>query len=376
MLKVCLVKQHTTYDLYTKTGPDLRAMVASSNWRSGPIGLWEAFDCDFRIVYESSDRECQIGKRHWARYVQGWNIWPEGSVAEHVSKVDWGQYDIVISIDVAVPSRIVRNFHNVMWCYSFIEGGPTGIDHVFRGSPYFGYNVFLNHRLAKTRLTAESRPILDMDKQRRAVLDFPYYVQSSASMSKLYPELVDVKRDGLVLSHHSYACLSDSQRMILGKIGPVRFPKQSISDIHRCEMQSRFFVVHPESRPMAGLAIIEAISAGCLALAPQSKLWGFPELVAMCPNYSTFDELVQLLIWFDAHPEEYEELCREQARVVETQCFVNPTANLQALHATFRASRCSVGRQLLSEKQSAVKAKIERIALHVARRIRRVWGEA
>lgn len=113
MLRVCVVKQHTTYDLFTRTGPDLRAIVESSNWRSGPIGLWEAFETTARIVYENPATECQIGKRHWSRYVEGWDVWPAGATAEDAAAVDWGSYDVVISIDVAVPSRIVARFPHV-----------------------------------------------------------------------------------------------------------------------------------------------------------------------------------------------------------------------------------------------------------------------
>ncbi len=74
MTRVCLVKQNTTYDLYKQTGPDLRSIVESSNFRSGPIGLWEAFDCDFRVLEEDPSPECQYGRRTWAQYVEGWDI--------------------------------------------------------------------------------------------------------------------------------------------------------------------------------------------------------------------------------------------------------------------------------------------------------------
>ena len=143
--------------------------------------MWEAFDCSARIVYEDAAPECQVGKRHWSSYVQGWELWPADGEADASESIDWSQYDAVISIDVAVPSRIIRRFPQVMWCYYFIEGGPWGIDHEFKGSPYFGYNVFLNHRLAKTRLTARSSSVRQMRATRRAVLDFPYYMQSARS---------------------------------------------------------------------------------------------------------------------------------------------------------------------------------------------------
>ena len=89
MTRVCIVKQHTTYDLFTRTGPDLRAIVASSNWRSGPIGLWQAFDTSARIVLEDPAPECQLGKQQWSQWVQGWDLWPSGSTADVAEAVDW-----------------------------------------------------------------------------------------------------------------------------------------------------------------------------------------------------------------------------------------------------------------------------------------------
>jgi hypothetical protein len=40
-LRVCLVKQNSTYDLYTTTGPALASIETSSNWRSGALGRWK-----------------------------------------------------------------------------------------------------------------------------------------------------------------------------------------------------------------------------------------------------------------------------------------------------------------------------------------------
>lgn len=350
MMRVCLVKQHTTYDLYTRCGSNLREMVASSNWRSGPLGLWEAFNTEFKVVWDNSDPECQLGKQHWGKYVEGWNVWPAGGTAENADAIDWGAYDTIISLDIAVPTRVIRRFPGVMWCYFFIEGGPTAIDGMFRGSPFYGYNVFLNHRLAKQTLSSDSQPIHSMHKQRRAVLDFPYYLQSAKSIQSLYPPADPKARSGMVFSHHSYPCLTSEELCVFEAVGAIRRPQRSISDIHRCELLSKFFVVHPACKPMAGVGVIEAISAGCLVLAPLSKLWGFRDLLSPSLDYQNGEELVGLLWRLDANPGWYEVERSLQAAKVQDWCFRFPTENLELLHQAFRQSKCSRINQVASEK--------------------------
>jgi len=372
MTRICVVKQHTTYDLFTRTGPDLAAIVASSNWRSGPIGLWEAFDASARIVFDDPSRECRLGERQWGRYVQGWELWPADGTADHAEAVDWGQYDIVISIDVAVPTRIVKRFPQVMWCYYFIEGGPFGIDDQFRGSPFFGYNVFFNHRLAKDRLTPESPSVRKMKNNRRAVLDFPYYMQSARSVRNLYPELANAPRSGICLSHHSRGVMSDLDLAALTQAGPVRTEWKTIADIHRAELQSRYFVVHPACRPMAGLALIEAISAGCLALAPASGVWGFPELLVDSLAYSSMGELIAILSKLETDCGLYSESLEAQQHRVDEWCYRNPAHNLATALQAFRSTPPAPRRQRRSEIRSGIAAVCSRAARRALRRARSI----
>lgn len=377
MLRVCLVKQHTTYDLFTRTGPDLRSIVASSNWRSGPLGLWEAFETTARIVHEDSASECRLGQGQWGRYIEGWDVWPEGSVSEEADAVDWDAYDIVISIDVAVPSRIIARHPRVMWCYYFIEGGPTGIDETFRGSPYFGYNVFLNHRLAKARLSEASPAALQMRATRRAVLDFPYYLQSATSVRRLYPGLAGAQRAGICLSHHSREVCGPAERTALAAFGPVRTEWVTIADIHRAEVASRYYVVHPDSGRRAGLGLIEAVSAGCLALVPSNRLWGFPELVLPALDFTTFDELLELLTLLEAD-EQLAGSCRAaQQEMVQLWCHDIPTENLETMLRAFRQSRATPHGQRRAQTKAQLSVAARRTAFDVARRLaRKVEGAA
>jgi hypothetical protein len=365
-LRVCLVKQKSTYDLYTKETRDLRALVASSNWRSGPLGLWNAFDCEFRLIDDDAASECQLGKAQWGQYVEGWTLYDDTIVYPTAEGVDWSIYDIVVSIDVAVPTRVITAFPRVMWCYYFIEGGPTAIDHELKGSPFFGYNVFLNHRLSKAQLTSKSSSVRQMRATRRAVLDFPYYMQSAHSIRSLYDGCSDDMRRGICLSHHSRDVVSEAELKALAKLGPVRCEWSTLNDIHRAELSSAYFVVHPLSRARAGTALIEAISAGCLVLAPSQRIWGFPELVMPALDFTSFEDLCTILRTLEADPSLYRHHRAMQARLVDEWCYLNPAQNLVTLLEAFGSSPASRGRQSCAEWSAHAAAASERAV--------RAWG--
>ncbi len=109
------------------------------------------------------------------------------------------------------------------------------------------------------------------------------------------PRTPETAREGFCLSHHSRGVLKDKERADLAEIGSVRTEWSTIADIHRAELQSSYFVVLPGSKPSVGLALIEAISAGCLVLAPTQCVSGFRELLEPELAFSSFDELIPLV---------------------------------------------------------------------------------
>jgi hypothetical protein len=366
-LRVCLVKQHTTYDLYTKTGPDLKSIVSSSNWRAGPLGLWEAFDCDFRIVYESPDRECQIGKTHWAQYVEGWDIWPEGSLAEQADSIDWGRYDIVICVDVAIPTRIVVKYPETMWCYYFIEAGPSSAG-IQRGSPYFGYNVFFNQKPARLAIDNHHPYYEKMVRERRAILDFPYYMMSDTTIRNVYGMDASHVRNGIVMTSHSHEAISSEERLLLESLGMINHSGIGAANAHRDALQSEYCIVHPRTRRIAGHALVEAISAGCIALAPRELVAGFPDLLYEQLDYSDFAGLLRVIGRLQVDEDLRTRAREHQVDCVNNYFYRNPKRNLECMHAAFRESRASPRGQAWSERRDRVMADALNLGMRARRR--------
>ena len=351
-LKVCFVKQASTYDLYTRTGPDVRSIVESSNWRSGPIGLWEALSCDFRIVHDSAAPECQFGKSLWAKYVEGWNLSPHDGQAETAEAIDWSSYDAVISLDIAIPTAVVMRHPDVLWCYTVIEVHSTGkYDRRVLGHPRFGYNVLLNHHLAKTSLGPSSSAVASIQRERRAILDFPYYVQSSRSVQLMYPELAASPRDGITFTQHSRSALTSAQREAAAHIAPlndtlrhVRGPSPDAGDVQVPRLSSR-------RRGKGWQRSHRSDLRRCPRAGASQEAHWVPGALLGGPEFEDFEGLLDVLERLEADPKLYAQERDRQARRIDSWCYETPIRNLEYLTAVLRGSTVQQRRQALAERR-------------------------
>lgn len=141
--KIALVKQEVYQDLYVcpVTEKDPAEILFSSMGRVGPIALMAELNADFYIVKEEMDMETQIYKKvipHIAKYLyllktetldkipgqefkQPGSPYPNGKFAIDCHNIDWGQYDIVISINVSLPTTVVRHYPNTLFAYMIGE---------------------------------------------------------------------------------------------------------------------------------------------------------------------------------------------------------------------------------------------------------------
>ena len=281
-VRVCLVKQLDCYDLYTETGPDWAAIAQSSACRSGPLGLWDwpGFTTDFRVLDVCEAPECRVGPNEWARFVEGKVFHHYAGTPDDPRAVAWDDYDIVISVDIAVPSAVVERHPSVLWCQYFIEGGPWALNEQWADAPQYGYNVFLDHRPATRLLTKRSAAVRRLARTRRTVLDFPYYLLSDTTLATIYRRAGDAPAAGICLASSSRGRVDPSLRQDLERRGPLREDYHTPAELHAAMAASKYFVVAPGSPPKTGGAIVDAISAGCVVVAPAATVQHFSQLTA------------------------------------------------------------------------------------------------
>ena len=177
-MRIALVKQEIYQDLYVcpVTEKNAANILFSSMGRVGPIGLMAELDADFYIVKEEPEYETQIYRKvipHISKHLyllktetldkipgqefkQPGSPYPNGKFAIDCHAIDWSKYDVVISINVSLPTSVVRSYPQTLFAYMIGEANMA------TGSVHFGYDVTMNQM---------ARGIIS---RKCGIMDFPY----------------------------------------------------------------------------------------------------------------------------------------------------------------------------------------------------------
>lgn len=283
-LNIAFVKQDVYQDLYV--GPSQATadeLLFSSIMRVGPIGLFTRLNAVFFIVKEDAAPECAAWKVNLPSYQPSWfrelqhkpitqTGFPEarflqpgsdrnhGEFAVEAGSVDWSAFDVVISINLAIPARIVALHSDVLWCYMSGEATPA-LDQFARD-----YDVCLNQ---------ETRGIIS---SRTGVVDFPYTFVGPDCLERILESKLHrpPERRGIYLEINSIPerpVLSVPEHLKpLERSGhPLRLHRQNIRANLEALYDSKYFV-KVGGRNIRGNSIIEAISCGVIVIMNPSKV--------------------------------------------------------------------------------------------------------
>ena len=207
-LRIALVKQDVYQDLYVcpASEKDALSILLSSQVRVGPIGLMADLNADFYIVKEERDAETQsyryiiphmtpylrMLKDHTLNELPTQEFMCPGSTHTHgefsisCQDINWGQYDIVISINVSLPTRIIRQYPRTLFAYMIGEANMA------TDRARFGYDATLN-QMARGRVITNLRECNE--------IDFPYTFLKGDTLQKLmerYSRASLLKQDTLL----------------------------------------------------------------------------------------------------------------------------------------------------------------------------------
>jgi len=304
------------------------------------MGFLLDLKADFFMVQEDSAPEC----RNWEESVGSNPATREGDLAQarritgeipcggslgHTKSpeamgmtpesVDWSRYQMVVSIDIAIPIKLRRRYPQVMWVYFPADPGTPTAKRARRKPPE-GFCVSLTH----THRRFPVRPGLSL-----AAIECPYSFQSSYSWDQVWPSRV--KREGVMIEHQTYALLDEKQRQQLASLGTVRKPQGSVSEVAAMLRTSKYYL-RLEGGPLTGNGQVEAVMAGCLALGDPGT---YVQRSLFTPQTVTpsFESALKRLLFFESRPAEYEKARAEQLAVAEFVCFRRPGYHLlQHLH--------------------------------------------
>lgn len=348
--RVAFLKQDVCEDLYccpSDTPP--RELVQSTMLRTGPVALFTACGAAFHLVETVDDDECGVWREraldlHWdtleffSSYrdrIPGLD-YGQRRFAVSVEDVDWGQYDIVISVDIAVPQRITRRFADTAWCYFVREiKAPSYRRGLER--PAAGYDLFLNHCF---RL---ERPV----RQPQHVVEFPYHLQYPGCFHELFGGDLDRPRQGVFVDHHTMVMLSGDERGLLEDFGPVsspihtgtreiiptseRLPRRTMDqDLRVRLMSAKYFLMTQGRRRVHGTALVEAIAAGSLAIGSPDWLGTHGFFFSPATTADTVHGAYARIEELESDESLYRVEVERQRELVSWLCFTRPLRDLIA----------------------------------------------
>ncbi|MBA2964813.1 MULTISPECIES: hypothetical protein [Ramlibacter] len=325
-LKVALVKQDTYSNLYV--GPNRMApadLLESSIKHTGPFALFSELDADFFIIKPSLSAGCHVWREKVTHCGQGSMLHFEnlrqncrfggktqGEWAVDEASVDWGSYDIVISVDVAISPGITRQHSGVLWCYYISEPCMPSYAKSHR-SPLPGYDIFLNQRFDGRFASPSAHEI-----------NFPFALQKFGCFDRaLGLSAQEMRRSGCFVESHS---AKDAAFLDLRRFGEIRGVSASsfkiISDLYR----SKYFV-RLGGRHMWGNAMVEAVASGCLVLGRPGEFKN-KSLFTRGAAVESLDELAKKIEYFEANPNAYAAEVEEQRARLDHFCFWRPMGEL------------------------------------------------
>ena len=142
MFKIAFIKEACYQDLWIGDNNDTSLdLIRSTLLRTGPIGLLEIFGGDFFIVKSNNSkaaqkiRYCQIPKDYISK--KDYELIESSKIrinsnrlpircpndfSQDAEKINWSKYDIVISLNFAVPISIRRKHPRILWTCMTGEG--------------------------------------------------------------------------------------------------------------------------------------------------------------------------------------------------------------------------------------------------------------
>lgn len=343
-LKFALVKQEVYQDLYVAPAGSSAPIdiLASSIMRVGPIGLFTRCNCKFYIVKESFTPECQIYRRvipsiaeslsllknNCANYLPGMEFLKpgcktaQGEFAVDVKSVNWSDFDVVVSINVSIPSEVVANHKRTLFVYMIGEANMCS--DIVR----FGYDACFT-QLTRGKVSYDS------------VIDFPYtflgdscletimsrYLGRPSANTGVYVEINSCDERPVMRTPHTFLAIENQGFKI-------RLHRQNVMENLTQVYDARYFV-KIGGRQIRGNSILEAISCGTLVLL-NPKDCTHRELIIPETSISNSSDALRLMRYLDGRPEVYENLLIKQRRRLHQFGFAAP---LESVHRVLERKR-------------------------------------
>lgn len=344
-------------------------LLFSSIMRVGPIGLIHDLEADFYIIKEDNEyEECRFWESQLPispevlrrlknespisvlgeeRNLSNTSTVSHGDFSLKHSDIDWSKYDVVLSINISVPRKVIERFKETLWCYMPGEG-RTSIDF-----PKYGYDAVLNQL---TRGYPEAK---------NGVIDFPYTFLSS---NTIY-DIISKNLNREPLNEGIYAEINScSDRPVkkvpeqfksLGQLHKVRLHKSDIRNNLIEVFDSKYFL-KLGGRMIRGNSVLEAISAGTLVLMLPNELIHSQVIPKECWVHDQ-QEAQAKVKFLDNNPLEYDRLLNLQRNLLQLFVFDLPMHSMKSMLSRKRDINTLGKNQLENKVDRSIRNRVKRL---------------
>lgn len=326
--KVALVRQTACLASYEAApAPSWMETALTTKHHPGPLALLADLGADFIVVRQAAEEETfawrgkhagdpdpAVTFRRMEEYRRREEEKP-GVVS--CADVPWDNYDLVVCLDLPVPTRIVEKTRRPLWAYYSVEaGGPLAEASQIRACA--GYHLFLNQHFRRYR----ARPA-----NRAHMLEFPFSFQSRHAWTSLQEQLgcARATRAGVVADRASGAWVPSSDQPDFSVLG-CEGRRLDLAGLVRLYAAKKYALrLDPHRR--WGNWLIEVVQSGCLFLGRPDTL---DNLSPLFPGLAVRDFRAARLAVdaLEGDPGRFA-ACREgQAALVEHLAFRRPLADL------------------------------------------------
>ena len=296
-------------------------VVLTANAHLGPFSFLAELNADYFVTRQTPEPETCLWKEKFAgdpnpeiafRRIEAWQEEQETMGVVNCDQIRWDDYDLVIGLDIPIPTRIATKSKRTMWAYYSVEAGGSLHKRSLMDTVQ-GYHLYLNHCFRRYR----ARPC-----NKTHVLEFPFTFQSAASWKHLAKETTggDTNRRGAVVDRASWQSHPD------GKSGFMT-PLSGDAAAYIRLMSSSQFSIRTDPKARWGNWALEAIQAGSLFLGRADSLAMpgvlLPELI-VSDLHSAHKKIKALL----KDPLHMQSLAQTQAALAEHLAFRRPLMDL------------------------------------------------
>jgi hypothetical protein len=296
-------------------------VVLTANAHLGPFSFLAELNADYFVTRQTPEPETCLWKEKFAgdpnpeiafRRIEAWQEEQETMGVVNCDQIRWDDYDLVIGLDIPIPTRIATKSKRTMWAYYSVEAGGSLHKRSLMDTVQ-GYHLYLNHCFRRYR----ARPC-----NKTHVLEFPFTFQSAASWKHLAKETTggDTNRRGAVVDRASWQSHPD------GKSGFMT-PLSGDAAAYIRLMSSSQFSIRTDPKARWGNWALEAIQAGSLFLGRADSLAMpgvlLPELIVS--DLPSAHKKIKALLKDPLH---MQSLAQTQAALAEHLAFRRPLMDL------------------------------------------------